>query len=616
MPPAWIPELRINNQLPDAKAFSRAAAHLQKSRRSPKSGQYPPAAAIPARCSGPGDRLPQKTALSLRNQLPDSPIPVIFGLQTQVATHPNPNRTAPPSPVPSAMAKNSSIEWTHHTFNPWWGCVKVSPACQHCYAETFSKRTGHGVWGQNSPRRFFGEQRWDEPIQWNAEAVATGERRRVFCASMADVFEERADLVPWRGKLWDTIKQTPMLDWLLLTKRPENIGEMVPWTNDWPENIWLGTTVETQKYVDERLPHLLKHKSKFRFLSCEPMLGEVDLKHWIEANNSKGLHGIDWIIAGGESGSGARPMNPNWACKLRDQALSKGVAFHFKQWGQWAPSDHLAPGYTGKATVIDGVEMIRLKSKKNVGRSLDGTTWDEFPDSRLARKTISKKMSNMDTKRSKSSKPQKAETSFDLIDKGQIGLLRCNFTACIVDLFDLDNRDVEIYKCLAKEIRPLLVEGANVLVKASTKTCDVIGWVFRKQDFEFQEMLIHTFEDSFNPWLLFRCKGHGSKLHFRKNVFSSKFLELEKQIFRSIDPNHPFTPQDILREFVKMLCPEPFISHALVPYFGFGSAIAACQAVGVRCVGYDPADFHLMTYGDENFATARDTISKLTKIEV
>ncbi|MFN9822321.1 MAG: DUF5131 family protein, partial [Akkermansiaceae bacterium] len=154
------------------------------------------------------------------------------------------------------MSKKTSIEWTDHTFNPWWGCEKVSPACQHCYAETFSKRIGPAVWGAHAPRRFFGEAKWAEPLQWNAEAKNAGERKRVFCASMADVFENRKDLDEWRSKLWRLIEITPMLDWLLLTKRPQNIGKMVPWKNEWPDNIWLGTTVENQKYAEERLPHL------------------------------------------------------------------------------------------------------------------------------------------------------------------------------------------------------------------------------------------------------------------------------------------------------------------------------------------------------------------------
>lgn len=288
------------------------------------------------------------------------------------------------------MSKNSSIEWTHHTFNAWWGCIRVSPACQHCYAESFSKRVGEDVWGKDAPRRFFGEEYWSNPIQWNAKASKKGERHRVFCASMSDVFEERDDLDPWREKLWKLIEKTPMLDWLLLTKRPENIGKMVPWTTDWPENVWLGTTVETQKYADERLPHLLKHRAKVRFLSCEPMLGPVNLKKWIKPNKKTGLQGIDWVIAGGESGPGSRPMNPNWVRQLRDHAQSAGVPYLYKQWGQWAPKDHLAPGITGTSTLVDGIEMVRLKSKKNVDRSLDGVIWDEYPNS-APQKTTSEK---------------------------------------------------------------------------------------------------------------------------------------------------------------------------------------------------------------------------------
>jgi len=118
------------------------------------------------------------------------------------------------------MGKDSKIEWTHHTFNPWWGCVKVSPGCEHCYAEAFAKRVGKKVWGAQSDRRFFGDPHWREPLKWHDEAVITGERRRVFCASMADVFEDRDELIPHRIRLFQLIANTPKLDWLLLTKRP------------------------------------------------------------------------------------------------------------------------------------------------------------------------------------------------------------------------------------------------------------------------------------------------------------------------------------------------------------------------------------------------------------
>jgi protein gp37 len=276
------------------------------------------------------------------------------------------------------MAKNSSIEWTHHTFNPWWGCTKISPACDHCYAETWAKRVGQAVWGKDSPRRFFSDTHWKDPLKWNAEAAAEGQRRRVFCASMADVFESRTELLPWRKRLWNLIEVTPMLDWLLLTKRPQNIGKMVPWSDVWPENIWLGTTVENQKFAELRLPHLLKHPAKVRFLSCEPLLGSIDLRTWIKADRKKTSFGIDWIIAGGESGPGARPMHPDWARNLRDQAAKKGVAFHFKQWGHWVPSEIVTDEQKRSVIDVDGIEMTWL-AKKEAGRKLDGDTWDGFP---------------------------------------------------------------------------------------------------------------------------------------------------------------------------------------------------------------------------------------------
>src|ERR1700719_3859010 len=142
------------------------------------------------------------------------------------------------------MAQNSSIEWTDHTFHPWWGCSKVSPACDNCYAELWAKRMGQQVWGNAAPRRFFSDAHWNEPLTWNDDADAAGQRKRVFCASMADVFERRAELNPQRTRLWQLIEETPSLDWLLLTKRPQNIAKMVPWDREWPTNLWRGTTVE------------------------------------------------------------------------------------------------------------------------------------------------------------------------------------------------------------------------------------------------------------------------------------------------------------------------------------------------------------------------------------
>jgi protein gp37 len=232
------------------------------------------------------------------------------------------------------MAANSKIEWTHHTFNPWWGCSKVSPACTNCYAEAWAKRVGQDVWGKGSTRRFFNDEHWKAPLKWNKEAAKNKERKRVFCASMADVFERRSELKTWRNRLWDLIEATPMLDWLLLTKRPHNIANMVPWKNTWPDNVWLGTTVENQLWAEKRIPCLLENPAHVRFLSCEPLLGNLNLQHWITNKNA-----IGWVIAGGESGAGARPMHPAWVRDLRDQCLEHAVAFHFKQWGHWVPKE-------------------------------------------------------------------------------------------------------------------------------------------------------------------------------------------------------------------------------------------------------------------------------------
>lgn len=276
------------------------------------------------------------------------------------------------------MAKNSHIEWTHHTFNPWWGCVKVSPACDNCYAELWAKRMGHQLWGSHASRRFFGRAHWREPLTWNEEARLTGRRERVFCASMADVFEQRSELKAERLKLWDLIERTPNLDWLLLTKRPQNILKIAPWRSQWPTNIWLGATVENQAVAEKRLPFLLSIPAAIRFLSCEPLLGSLNLHDWFRRD---GFHSIDWIIAGGESGPGSRPMHPDWVLSLLTQCQAFDVPFHFKQWGHWVPAE-LIDGVQ-PVRVVDfanerPVGMVRL-SKKLAGRLLQGTTWDGLP---------------------------------------------------------------------------------------------------------------------------------------------------------------------------------------------------------------------------------------------
>lgn len=270
------------------------------------------------------------------------------------------------------MGKNSSIEWTHHTFNPWWGCTKVSPACKHCYAETLAHRFGGAIWGAKAKRRTFADEHWQEPLRWHKCAEASKIRFRVFCASMSDVFEDRRDLDNERAKLWALIEATPALDWLLLTKRPEQVSKLTPWKKNWPVNVWLGTSVENQEWADIRLPQILSVPAKVRFLSCEPLLGPVDL------NPHTKQGGIHWIIAGGESGPGSRPMHPDWVRSLRDFAKRKKIPFHFKQWGNFAP----APRLTNAAQIIhtfpDQVSMIS-RNKATNGRFLDGRTHDEFP---------------------------------------------------------------------------------------------------------------------------------------------------------------------------------------------------------------------------------------------
>jgi protein gp37 len=200
----------------------------------------------------------------------------------------------------------------------------------------------------------------------------------VFCASMADVFEWRADLNDQRTKLWRLIDETPHLDWLLLTKRPQHILRMAPWNGDWPDNVWVGTTVENQRFADLRLPYLLRVPARVRFLSCEPLIGPLDLQQWF---NRRGYCPIDWVIAGGESGAHSRPMHPDWASRLLEQCQRAKVPFHFKQWGHWAPSDLL--------NVDKGVTLVKFSSdrpvtmiqagKKLAGRTLQGSTWNELP---------------------------------------------------------------------------------------------------------------------------------------------------------------------------------------------------------------------------------------------
>jgi protein gp37 len=250
------------------------------------------------------------------------------------------------------MGEQTGIEWTDHTFNPWIGCTKVSAACDNCYAESFAKRYGWARWGHGEERKRTSPANWHKPMQWNRAAAAAGVRRRVFCASLADVFDAE---VPdqWRIELMDLIRATPHLDWLLLTKRPQVAWKFFHYHGPVPDNVWMGTTVENNAAAKARLPPLLGIRARVHFLSCEPLQEELEL-------DSIWLAELDWIICGGESGHGARPMQRDWARALRDDCQRAGIWFFFKQWG-------------------DHDEMGSRVGKKAAGAMLDNREWKEFP---------------------------------------------------------------------------------------------------------------------------------------------------------------------------------------------------------------------------------------------
>jgi len=310
------------------------------------------------------------------------------------------------------MAENSNIEWTTHTWNPWRGCTKVSAGCANCYAETMSGRNPAvlGMWGPYGTRVVASESQWKLPVKWNREAAWCGNefckasamgrtggrcscglvvgRPRVFCASLADVFEswdgpmadskgerlyypndswnERRQWVPVsdcggdekpvamsdvRRRLFDLIDATPNLDWLLLTKRPENIAKTMPLA-EWGKghgkfpdvparhNVWLGTSVENQAAADERIPHLLRTPAAVRFLSCEPLLGPADLSQYLRCESCLSPQTcwcadarVNWVIVGGESGPGARPCNVAWIRSIVEQCRAASVPVFVKQLG-------------------------------------------------------------------------------------------------------------------------------------------------------------------------------------------------------------------------------------------------------------------------------------------
>ncbi len=228
------------------------------------------------------------------------------------------------------MGETSKIEWTDATFNPWVGCTKVSPACDNCYAENWARRTGSPELWTGSRRRTSASN-WRQPIKWHA-AVPDGQRKRVFCASLADVFDNQVP-AEWRADLFDMIRATPRLDWLLLTKRIGNVKAMLP--PDWGNsvygynNVWLGISVINQDEADRDIPKLLSVPARVRFLSCEPLLGPIEFP--LPCRGSVFWSGLHWVIVGGESGSHARYLNPDWAQSLVDQCVRADTPVFFKQ---------------------------------------------------------------------------------------------------------------------------------------------------------------------------------------------------------------------------------------------------------------------------------------------
>lgn len=330
------------------------------------------------------------------------------------------------------MSNTTKIEWADSTFNPWIGCTNVSPACDNCYAEVSTpSRTLRVEWGTGKLRHRTSPSNWKLPMRWNAEPFYTcgcgyrgtmhdmttnavhgcrlqfrRVRRRVFCASLADVFDNEVD-PKWRADLFALIEATPNLDWLLLTKRIGNVAKMAPvsWlggpvqhgpnpTNihgGWPAHVWLGATICNQVEAERDVPKLLSVPAAVRFLSAEPMLGPIDLRWLITepTGNTRTHHGkrqmelrstglLHWVITGGESGSDARPSNPQWFRGFRDLCAAAGVAYLHKQNGEWVSVSEVEG--TGKHHTFSDARTVRQVGRLVAGRMLDGKTHNEFPE--------------------------------------------------------------------------------------------------------------------------------------------------------------------------------------------------------------------------------------------
>lgn len=312
------------------------------------------------------------------------------------------------------MGKKSKIGWTHGTFSGWGGCAKVSPGCANCYAEredTTRHYTTDG-WGVGKPRKLATDEYWKKPIEWNREAAANHTRMMVFTASISDVFDTEVP-IEWLARLLDLIRVTPSIDWQVLTKRIEQVisrleatASLQPvgsalhdwieaWLGGWaPANIWMGTSVEDQERMDERIFHLLTIPATRRWLSLEPLVGPVTVGEFLGSGPLKPwLKGakVDWLVVGGESGPRARPLHPEWVYNLIDESRLHKTPLFFKQWGEFAPAEEIE-AFEENQFLNSGGEMVFVGAGRNAvqkmfrvgtakaGMKVRGQLLNEFPE--------------------------------------------------------------------------------------------------------------------------------------------------------------------------------------------------------------------------------------------
>ncbi len=310
------------------------------------------------------------------------------------------------------MAENSKIEWCHHSANLWHGCTEVHAGCDNCYARVLSRRWKRDLWGNDVPRMVI-KSVWNDLARYQKLAAAAGEVHRVFVGSMMDIFEKSMPVIDSKGneiidysddtmarlctgelraRLFDEISQGEYnnLQFLFLTKRPSNINKYIPdaWKENPPANVMFGTSPVNQETADKLIPQLFQVTGN-KFLSVEPMLGPIDLLKEYPVGKGSVPYGalLEWVICGGESGSHARPMHPDWARDLRDQCKEVGVPFFFKQWGEYVPGQEYiidavyveGPEKGKPAAVSDNPVEMRRVGKKAAGRLLDDVLHNEYP---------------------------------------------------------------------------------------------------------------------------------------------------------------------------------------------------------------------------------------------